>query len=109
MSRKKTPENETEDEKIVRQTLEKVSGYPERSDKTAWQRKMGNLEKLVAELKPIEDILLDFNSRKQEIVDKITMLRKEMVENCLHPYEMLVLNEDHVRCSFCNRKINIPK
>lgn len=109
MARRKRPENETEDEKRIRQILETVSNYPDRSDKTSWQRKMSNLEKLVAELKPIEDILLDFNTRKQEIVDKITILRKEMVENCLHPYDMLVLKEDHVDCKFCQRKIAIPK
>lgn len=109
MARRKKPEGETEEQQRVRQILESVSNYPDRSDKTSWQRKMANLEKLVAELNPIEDILLDFNSRKQDIVDKIVILRKEMIENCLHPYDMLVLKEDHVECKFCNRKIMIPK
>lgn len=109
MSRRKKPENETDEQQRVRLALEQVSNYPDRSDKTSWQRKMSNLEKLVAELSPIEDILLDFNSRKQIILDKIVVLRKEMVENCLHPYDNLVLKEGYVECKFCDRKIVLSK
>jgi len=108
MSRRKKAENETPDQTRERRIFESISNYPDRSDKTSWQRKLNNLETLVAELQPIEDILIDFNKRKTDIIDKITILRSEMVENCLHPYDMLVLKEDHVECKFCNGKISIP-
>ena len=106
MARRKKPTDETPEQQRERMILETVSNYPDRSDKTSWQRKMNNLEKLLAELKPIEDMLLDLNSRKQEIIDKIVILRKEMVDNCFHPYDLLVLKDTHVECKFCDRKIS---
>lgn len=108
MARRKKLDNETPEQTRERHIFEAISNYPDRSDKTSWQRKMTNLEKLVAELQPIEDVLLDFNARKTVIIDKITELRREMVENCLHPYETLVLHDDHVICKFCNRRMSIP-
>jgi predicted nucleic acid-binding Zn-ribbon protein len=108
MARRKKPEGETDDQTKERHIFETISNFPDRSDKTSWQRKMSNLEKLVAELKPIEDMILDLNTKKMEILDKITELRKDMVNNCLHPYEHLALKEGFVECKFCNRRMSIP-
>lgn len=108
MARRKKIENETPEQARQRHIFESISNYPERSEKTSWQRKLVNLEKLVAELRPIEETILDLMSRKAPLVDKITELRREMVDNCLHPYDMLILHDDHVTCTFCNRKLSIP-
>lgn len=107
MARRKKVENETPEQAEERLLFEKISNHANRSEKTAWKRKLANMEKLIEELRPIEEkILAIMHDEKQPILDLIQELRKTMVTECVHPYEHLVRKEGFVYCKFCNRRIN---
>ena len=105
MARQKKPENETVEQARIRQILESVSNNSLRSEKTSWNRKMDNMVKLIAKIRPIEQQILDLMADKMPIADDVAALRSEMVKECIHPLEQLVYNEDVITCKFCNRKI----
>lgn len=108
MARRKKPENETAEQAYVRNMLEVVANQAPRSDKTSWNRKMKNMEKLVDKVRPIEARILEMNLAKEPIVDEIEELRKIMVAECVHPFDLLIFKEDHIECKFCNNKISLP-
>lgn len=109
MARKKKPEHETEEQTRERRILEAVSNTSNRSEKTSWNRKMDNMVKLLARLRPIEEkILRIIREEKQPVLDEVEVLRQMMVKECVHPYEHLVLKEDHILCKFCDKRISIP-
>lgn len=105
MPRKKKPINETKIQTEQRKQLENISNSYSRSEKTAWKRKLKNMEKLIALLNPIEDQLLELQAQKDAIVDDVILLRAVMVNECVHPFDYLVHNDDHIVCKFCNKKI----
>jgi len=105
MPRKKKPKNETKQQAKTRRHLEKISNASTRSEKTAWNRKMNNMVKLMAKLRPIEDEIMQLQAQKEAIFDDIQILRNIMVDECIHPYEYLLKLEDHTVCKFCNKKI----
>jgi len=106
MARRKKPENETTEQSAERNLFEKIANHANRSEKTAWKRKFNNMEALIEELNPIEEKILKIMlEEKQPILDKISDLRKEMVNSCIHPFEYLVQQDVFVECKFCNRKI----
>ena len=108
MSRRKKIEGETIEEAAERHLFEAVANTANRSDKTSWNRKMDNMVKLLATLRPIEEQLLHLQSQKVPIMDDISDLRATMVNECVHPFEFLVNKDDHVLCKFCDKKISIP-
>lgn len=109
MARRKKPELETKKEATERRLLEFISNNASRSEKTSWNRKMDNMVKLIAQLTPIEEKILEIMLKeKQPILDQIHELRSSMINECVHPYDHLVLNEDHILCKFCNRRLGIP-
>lgn len=108
MARQRKPENETEEEANIRRMLEAVSNNANRSEKTSWNRKEDNMVKLLAQLRPIEEEILDLIGKKQPILDKIKDLRTTMVNECVHPYQHLTFHEDHIVCKFCNKRLGIP-
>ncbi len=109
MARRKVPENETKEEAKIRKQREGIANTADRSEKTSWNRKMDNMVKLMSRIRPIEEQIIALQSRKQPIFDEIQELRALMVKECVHPYEYLVINEDHALCKFCNKKISLPK
>lgn len=109
MARKKRIENETPEAELTRKKLEAVANHATRSEKTAWMRKYKNMQLVYNDLKPIEDQILSLMVEKQVFTDKLTKMRNIMVEECVHPLELLSLKEKHIECKFCNRKISIPK
>lgn len=86
-----------------------ISDMSPRNVKKSWNRKMDNMKKLLGELEPIEDKILELMHEKGKLFDRIQEIRKTMVKECIHPKEFLVYKEDHVLCKFCDRKISIPK
>jgi predicted nucleic acid-binding Zn-ribbon protein len=108
MSRRKKPVGETLDETTLRVIREEISNIANRSEKTSWNRKMDNMVRLLAEIKPIEDQIIDLQEKKIPIFDEIQRLRKEMVRDCVHPYEYLLVESDRVICKFCERKLSLP-
>ena len=109
MARKKKPVNETTEQATERQALEQVANTSNRSEKTSWNRKMNNMVSLLAELRPLEDQILELSLGKQEIFDRIQVLRNVMVRECVHPFEQLVHKGNHAECKFCLKKVSIPR
>jgi len=107
MARRKTPDNETKAQKNDRLLCEKVANAPDRSEKVSWKRKMKNLQELVDETQPISEEILKLIAQRQPFLDKIQDLRETMVNECIHPFDFLVVEENHVLCKFCNRKIRV--
>lgn len=109
MARRKKPENETHEQAKQRLLFESVANHANRSEKTAWKRKLANMDKLLEKLHPIEEkILTIIAEEKQPILDEIADLRSIMVKDCVHPYEHLVEKDGYVECKFCGRKIKVP-
>lgn len=105
---KQKPEGETDSQAHERRVLEKVSNKATRSEKTAWNRKMDKMVNLLAKLRPLEEKIIELHGEKTPIMDDIQEVRNEMVKDCIHPYEYLLLKEDCVHCKFCDKKIRIP-
>ena len=108
MARRKKPEDETVEQERQRRVFESIANFSDRSEKTSWNRKMDNMVKLLAKLRPIEEKILDLQAQKMPIFDDVQILRETMVKECVHPYQHLVLKDDHVLCKFCNKRIRIP-
>ena len=109
MARQRKPENETVEESRVRQLLESIANNADRSEKTSWNRKLDNMVKLIAKMRPIEEEILKLTEQKLPVFDEIQELRLIMVKECVHPFDHLTYFEDHVRCKFCDRRISVPK
>ena len=93
-----------EEEASVRRRLEYIANHATRSEKVAWDRKRSNMDRLVGHLRPLEDQILEIRSLMQPIYDEIAELRQTMVDECVHPYDMLINNNDGtITCKFCNK------
>jgi hypothetical protein len=108
MARRKKPEDETPQEERERVLIEAVCNHAKRSEKTSWNRKMDNMVKLMAKLRPIEQKIQELQAAKVPVIDDITELRTTMIKECVHPYEYLVLTESGITCKFCEKKIGLP-
>lgn len=62
--------------------------------------------RLLARLRPIEEKIIDLLAEKSPILDAVQALRKEMVRDCVHPYQNLSLQPDGtIKCKFCERTL----
>jgi L-lysine 2,3-aminomutase len=109
MARQPKPENETPEQAQERRLLEKIANTATRSEKTSWKRKRDNIEKEIEKLAPIESQIQELMAAKLPIVDKIAELRTEMVETCVHPFDLLVEHDGVVKCKFCERRFTVPE
>lgn len=107
MARRKKPENETVEQQRERRIAEEISNSFSRSEKTSWNRKMDNMVALLAKLQPIEDQIIELQAQKMPIIDEVQKLRTVMVNECIHPYEYLVIQQDHVLCKFCGKRLSL--
>lgn len=113
MARRKAPENETQQEMEVRKAREEISNHATRSEKVSWERQYGNMQKLLVEkLQPIEDQILELIGKKNEVFDEIVVLRDELVRDCIHPFEHVVLTththagtQPIYDCKFCGKRV----
>ncbi len=104
MSRRKKPDDETLEEAQVRRTFESIADNATRGEKVSWDRKMDNMVTILAKLRPIEEQMMDLMAQKLPIMDEISILRAEMVRDCVHPYTHLATQADGtVNCKFCNK------
>lgn len=109
MARRKKPENETPEQTQRRVKLETVANHASRSEKTAWNRKMDNLVALMAQLKPFQDQIIELEIKKMPILDQIKQLRDDMIKECVHPIDNLVVTHQAITCKFCNKKFGITQ
>lgn len=100
-------QQDNEDVKIRKQ-LEAIANKATRSEKTSWNRKMDNMVKLIAKLRPIEEQILELMAEKMPIMDEVNVLRQQMVKECIHPIDDLVYKETHAQCKFCGKSIGLP-
>lgn len=109
MSKRKKPMFENQEQENIWNLLNNISNNATRSEKSSWERKLKNMESLVDSANPIEQEIMVLNGKLQPIHDEISVLRKEMVDTCVHPFEMLIYKGNHVECKFCAMKINLHK
>lgn len=114
MARRRIPENETPEDTRIRQALEAVADNATRGEKVSWERKADNMQKLVADLAPIEEQIVELMGKKTPIFDEIQNIRTEMVRDCVHPYEQLVFsstddNKEYILCKFCNKIFSVKQ
>lgn len=85
-------------------------------DAGIWYRKMKNLQALIADANVIEQQILKLQESKMPIYDEISSLRQTMVDECCHPLEFLLEQDDWVendvtyklvKCKFCERTLSI--
>lgn len=84
-----------------------VAGMADRSDKTSWNRKLKNIQKLIDQVSELEEKMSKIREQRQPLLDEIANYRAEMVETCIHPAEHLVIHEGAVKCKFCERTIRM--
>ena len=82
MARHKKPDDETVEQAEVRRILETIADNATRGEKVSWDRKMDNMVRLLAKLRPIEDKIVDLLAEKAPLLDEVQALRKEMVKEC---------------------------
>jgi hypothetical protein len=109
MARHKLPDNETTEQQQIRKQLENVANISTRNERVSWERKLDNMVKLVAKIRPIEEKITDMIIEKQAFFDEISTLRAEMVKDCVHPLSHLVHKVDDVmgefvECKFCGKR-----
>lgn len=104
---KRKQSNETPEETLARQAREVLANHATRSEKVSWERQYNNLQKLLSdELAPIEDEILSLITSKNEVFDKMTVLRDTLRLTCIHPLHSLVEEEGGVHlCKFCDKRI----
>lgn len=85
--------------------IEAVAAMASRGDTTSWNRKMDNMVKLLASLRPIEEQIYKLRAEQQQVFDEVSALRKLMVTECIHPIEHLVVTDGVVVCKFCERRM----
>jgi hypothetical protein len=89
--------------------LKNVANIKDKNEKLSWTRRQKKIEEMVIEMQPIEDQILVLTTQRQEVLDKIQVLRKQMVKECIHPKNSLVHKETYIECKFCNAKLSIPR
>lgn len=108
MSRRKKPENETQEEAKIRRLFEAIADNATRGEKVSWDRKMDNMVSILAKLRPLEEQIIELMAQKQPILDEISELRREMVRDCVHPYTHLAVQQNgSINCKFCNRSFTV--
>lgn len=107
MARRKAPENETAEQAQQRRERETISNVATRSEKVSWERQYGNLQTMLEkELQPIENEILALMVKKNEVFDRMVVLRDELILNCIHPYELVTANEHgDFTCKFCEKRL----
>ena len=109
MARQKQPDMETQEQQNIRKQLETISNISTRNERISWERKMDNMVKLIAKIRPIEEQITDLILQKQVFFDDISALRAEMVKDCIHPITHLAHNVDevmgeYIECKFCGKR-----
>jgi hypothetical protein len=88
--------------------IEYIASLASRGEIKSWERKCVAMSKLLDQLRPIEEEILEIISKRQPLVDSIEELRHQMTQECIHPQEHLVDMGEYVTCKFCDRKMAPP-
>ena len=88
----------------IKNELKKLT---DRSQKQAWKYKEKKMNDLIDKIQVVENkILKIIEEEKMPLMNEIDTLRKEMVDTCIHPSDMLVIEDEKdfyvIKCKFCN-------
>lgn len=97
------------DAKTIREHIMRVAGVRDKNEKLSWSRRKKNLEDTVKTLEPIEQQIIELQTKKMRIMDDIQEQRNSLLRECVHPTDYLVHLNTHILCKFCNAKLSIPK
>lgn len=89
--------------------IKNVANIKDKNEKLSWTRRQKKVEEMVEEMRPIEDQILALTAQRQEVLEKIQVIRKQMVKECIHPKNSLVHKGTYIECKFCNAKLSIPR
>lgn len=102
-----------ETDEYLKKISETLAKKISRSDKLTWFRKLDRMVSLHSQVTPLEEKILNLIAKKQPLVDELAELRNQMLLNCVHPPEYLVVKENngnrYVECKFCNGKFALPE
>lgn len=97
------------EQKQIQAVFQAISAHAIKGEVAAWSRKRKSIERVITtNIRPLEDKIIEVNAQLMPLYDQLKTMRAEMVEFCIHPIDMLIYNEDHVLCKFCDRKLNVP-
>lgn len=110
MARRKRPADETPEQGKERRLKEAISDVATRGEKVSWERRRDKMTAIIEELNPIETEILTLMAQKMALLDKVTNLRQEMVDSCVHPFDLLVVHADNsVECKFCGKRMMLQQ
>ena len=89
--------------------IKNVANIKDKNEKLSWTRRKKKIEAMVEAMRPIEDKIMALQNERQEHLDRIQDLRRQMVKECIHPKDLLVHKTTYIECKFCNAKLSIPK
>ena len=110
MVTKRKPTDETDEQREERQVKTKIANHANRSEKTAWNRKLKTLSMFVErEINPIEDNIMELRTELEPLYDEVMVMREDLVQQCIHPYDDLVYDREtkKVTCRFCDKNIAV--
>jgi hypothetical protein len=85
----------------------KIVNHASKNDRVAWNRKRKKLATMIEDnITPLEDQILQLTMQKQRHMDDLIGLRDELVVECVHPRDCLVIKDTHVFCHFCEKRLN---
>ncbi|QDJ96416.1 hypothetical protein Xoosp13_230 [Xanthomonas phage Xoo-sp13] len=93
----------------IERDLKNVANFTDKNEKLSWSRRQKKIEQVVQEMSPLEEQIIALQYARQEILDKVFVMRQAMVKECIHPKNSLIHNGTHISCKFCNAKLSIPK
>lgn len=86
-----------------------VAAHHGKNEKLAWKRKVKKMMGLIEQVGFVEQEILELSLKKQPTLDEISVLRAEMIKECIHPKDHLVHLGTCLLCKFCENKISIPR
>lgn len=89
--------------------LDYISKVKDKNERLSWKRKLERMERIInVDLPPLDEQIVKLHEKKQDIVDEIVKIRKQMVKECVHPKEWLVHKGHSIVCKFCNVTLSLP-
>lgn len=96
------------DKKQERIIFTKITNYTPKNERISWNRKYKKIKNIINEkMIPLEEKMLELHMQKQIIMDEIDVIRDELIKECVHPRDCLVIKNDLVLCKFCDAKIRV--
>lgn len=98
------------DESKMIADINKISMFRDKNERLSFKRKKDKMEELVKQVNEIQDKVLKIMLDEiYPLTDQISILRAEMVRECIHPKDQLLHMGTHVICKFCDAKLSLPK